>query len=324
MGLVDITPIMTSNTTPSPYVVSASSIWSTQYDVYKAFDGSNTATDDRWGTVSGTNTGWVKIDFGSAKKIDAFSIICGNIASNNVATMPKSFSLYGSNDDISYEKIIEFSNEIFWSSLEARLYKLLQSVTFRYYKIVISANNGESSNTSIGDIKFWQDDGSTTAITNVEASMDYCLPKNSTLAMNQRQNDNREGLLGFANDGNNYGTLWMINHIGKAQIIKAAMSQGDILYEGYASSGALLKSPSNYQYLLITVAMDSNGGCAQTFLIRTTNLPSNILYSAYATSSFYAYSLFLFGVNGSFSLTDTQRVVGWSHPANVSRVIGIY
>jgi hypothetical protein len=258
MALINITPVMTSNTVPTPYVVSASGIYGTGFEAYRAFDNDTVTNKEGW--VSSATTGWIKFDFGVATKTNAISIFGDGI--QNTAS-PKDFIVYGSNDDISYEKILDIKTELYWGLGECRLYNYSRSYEFRYYKIIISANNGHTSYVSISEIKFWQDDGVVTYITNKTASMDSCLPNSTTLAIKQKKNDPRVGRLGYANDDANFGTLWIVNKVGESQLAKAALAPFDILFNGNASTAATYSISgrfSDYKSLSVKLCPNNDSG----------------------------------------------------------------
>jgi hypothetical protein len=233
MALINITPIMTSNTTPTPYVLSASSVNGTYY-IWKGFNATAVDSNDCWLT-NGT-TGYVIMDFSVVTTIDAISIMSRNdVAMTYQDTAPKSFALYGSNDNATYDLIKSFSNEIYWLATENRLFKLDKQVSYRYYKLILSSNNGHATATGFSSLKFWKDDGTTPTVTISKASTNYCLPRSSTLAIKQKQNDSREGLLGYANDDGNYGDLYLVNKIGKSQM-PAARIKMDTLFDGAATT----------------------------------------------------------------------------------------
>lgn len=72
----ELVPTMTSNTTPSGYVASATSSLSSSYDAYKAFNGSySTGTTDRWLSTQDTEGGRLTIKFPSAVCIKKSSIV---------------------------------------------------------------------------------------------------------------------------------------------------------------------------------------------------------------------------------------------------------
>jgi hypothetical protein len=150
-------------------------------------------------------------------------------------TAPKDFYFYGSNDGTNFDLLYTGSDQILWLASESRLFTLKQQVNYRYYKLMIIANNGHASASGFTLLKFWQSDSINSSVTNKNASLTYCLPSNSTLAMIQRKNDSREGLLGFTNDLDNYGTLWMINNKGQAQIPMSKLKY-DVIFDGNANT----------------------------------------------------------------------------------------
>jgi hypothetical protein len=60
-GDTDECPTMTSDTTPSPFVVTESSFWSEMYRGWRAF---NDYVHDSEAWMSAGNTGWIQFDFG--------------------------------------------------------------------------------------------------------------------------------------------------------------------------------------------------------------------------------------------------------------------
>lgn len=327
MALIDITPVMTSNTTPAPYVVSVSGIYSTGYEGYKAFNGSISGIDS-W-AIKG-QSGWIKIDFGNTIKINGFSISAReSLGNGGVSELPKSFILYGSNDDIKYEQILPVSEQVMWVKKEERLFVLSNSINFRYYRITVTSNNGHIY-TAIGKIKFWQDDTITPTITNTKASMNYCLPKNSTLAMTQRQNDEREGLLGFANDSDNYGTLWMIDNKGQAIIPKANMTNYDTLFDGFNNTKfttvTLSKDISKYRFLQVIGSMTTFGMNLSIIIpvkdiIYAATDSYQYILSQYATSSIYTHIRFNFLNSNTITI---QEVLSPNWGIGLHKVLGFY
>lgn len=227
MALIDITPVMTSNNAPVPYVVSSSTFFTGQ-EPYKAFDGVDNIANNAWVTSSGNTTGWIKLDLSMEMKCNAFSITSrstGGISGTppvHVGTTetPKSFKLYGSDDDLSYDLILSLENEVLWTPQETRLYNFPFEVTYRYYKIIISANNGYSSYLGIGEIKFYQDDGTTPVIENRNNSLRYTLPYGSKLRLDNLTSD-LSYMLATENDGDNFGTLRVVGENGNFEMAMA-------------------------------------------------------------------------------------------------------
>src|SRR5690606_7822400 len=71
-----VVPIMTSNTTPPPFIASASSVYQNNHGTWgawKAFNGSVSNNTDRWAS-SGNVPQWLKIDLGQQKIIKKYAI----------------------------------------------------------------------------------------------------------------------------------------------------------------------------------------------------------------------------------------------------------
>lgn len=143
-SLTNVTPIMTSNTTPAPYVASSSSEFSTNNKAYRAFDSS--ITQPTFLLASGQQTGYLKLDFGANRLVSNFSLKANSSTmSTTTDYMPKDFEIYGSNDDINYTLLHSYSNEQSWAFTEERIYSLGGIFYYRYYRLDILSNNGYTS-----------------------------------------------------------------------------------------------------------------------------------------------------------------------------------
>jgi len=248
MVLQNITPIMTSDTTPSPYTISASSLFSTNYFAYKALDGIDDGTQYNAWNSKGVNA-WIKIDFGVNVSVSAISLTCRKYASYSQAAMPKQIVFSGSNDNVIFTEILTVENQTGWALGEMRTYVFPNEVGYRYYKILAVTSNGDA-NIIIGAIDFWKDSG---YVSNKKASLNRCLPQNSTTVINLRNSDHREGFLGFANDGVNYGTFYLISKTGMAMLPMAGIKH-EIIWSGSVvgySNVVLTTSINNYKLFIV-------------------------------------------------------------------------
>lgn len=146
---------MTSNTTPAPFVASASSSYSTTYSAWKAFNGTTIDNADAWITADGAKAGWVQIDLGKRTKISKVLIKNRNHTVNPldaVATSPKDFNILGSDDGVNFKLILGVTNES-WLNNESKQYHLGNIYFYRYYRVEVLSNNG-ANYTAIGDILF--------------------------------------------------------------------------------------------------------------------------------------------------------------------------
>lgn len=140
----NIIPVMTSNTAPSG-VASASSVYTTNYDPFRAFD-KNSGTDTlRWLSAGGVTSAWLQYDFGAnnGKVVTRYGIISGLQAS----AAPKAWTFEGSNTgDFTGEQVILDSQtgQTGWTSTKRR-FDIKSSGSYRFYRINITENNGNAS-----------------------------------------------------------------------------------------------------------------------------------------------------------------------------------
>lgn len=137
---------MTSDTAPSPYVASASAEYG-GYEAYRAFDG----VIDQYAIISGT-TGWLQLDLGSAQVVGSYAIQANNIP--EPARCPNTWTLQGSSvsDFSSYTTLDSQSGQASWGSGEKRSFTISSPASFRYYRINVTANNGDSSYIDFGEV----------------------------------------------------------------------------------------------------------------------------------------------------------------------------
>ena len=137
-------PKMTSNNSPSPYVVTASSYYSYNFSPYCAFDNqSGTA----WASKANESNPWIKIDIGSSIALTTLRIT--STYENSVATK---FVIEGSNDDVNYITLRNYSTSS-WNPSTTRdiHFDEDKSGCYRYIKITITNYNGNYG--EFGDIQ---------------------------------------------------------------------------------------------------------------------------------------------------------------------------
>lgn len=136
-----VSPIMTSNSSPAPYVVTTSSTLGGTWDVYKLFSGTTGSQGTEWAT-NGANTAWVKIDLGSPKIVTDYKLV-GSY--QGVSYNPKTWTIQGSNNNADWTTLHSIINET-WDSLnQVKNYAFQNTTAYRYYKIDITANNGSAN-----------------------------------------------------------------------------------------------------------------------------------------------------------------------------------
>ncbi len=97
-------------------------------------------------------------------------------------------------------------------------------------------------------------------VSNKNIKLDYILPMNTTKNIKSKENDERVGLLGMANDDENFGDLYVVGKDGKAHLTKNG-SKYEIIFDGKANKTGdyiLLKSIKEFKMLMICFSLDNN------------------------------------------------------------------
>ena len=136
-------PKMTSNTTPAPYKITASSQYGSGYEAYRAF---NNNTGDLWCSTQNNIPAWIKIDFGSQKSFCFVQIVSGH-----ESYTPLGIIIKGSNDGVNYEELATY-NVSSWPENTARNIYFNKTLYYRYVQIFITKTNGNYC--EIGEVKF--------------------------------------------------------------------------------------------------------------------------------------------------------------------------
>ncbi|MBH5320289.1 hypothetical protein I6N90_21085 [Paenibacillus sp. GSMTC-2017] len=145
----DVIPHLTSNTAPSG-IASASSIWSSAYDAWKAFD-NTTSNQNHWHNSSGT-TGWIAYQFSSAKTITKYTLE-PNI-NNAVSYMPKNWTFEGWNGS-SWVTLDSRTNVLGWQYNVKQSFEFNNSIAYIKYRLNVTANGGAGF-LSIGEIEMME------------------------------------------------------------------------------------------------------------------------------------------------------------------------
>ena len=134
--LTKISPIMTSYTTPSPYVVTRSSVWNGSDYAWRIFDGVKTGSENyTWISAADELNPWICIDLGTKTKITSFKLWL----STDKNKFPENFTLQGSNDGTNFTNIKSFTNvsSMTQASDGEIEFNLDRVAEYRYYKIYV-------------------------------------------------------------------------------------------------------------------------------------------------------------------------------------------
>ncbi len=138
---------MTTDNTPTPFVASASSNYSATppYLAFANSSGGNGCCD--W-TGTGSGTDWLQIFMSSAITVYSYGVHFDSGA-NPLARAPRNWTMQGSSDGTSWTVVDTETNQTSWSYGQTRVFVLSSSQTYAYWRISITANNGDATYTSI-------------------------------------------------------------------------------------------------------------------------------------------------------------------------------
>ncbi len=152
--LVDQVPVMSSNTAPVGTAAASSTHSSGNYAAFRAFDG-NATTTGRWITAEGQTTGWIRYDFVNPKVITHYSLQPTPTDEPGEADRsPQNWTFEGSNDASSWTVLNTQTGAANWAAGEKRTYATTNTTAYRYYRINVTANKGDTGLLVISEVEF--------------------------------------------------------------------------------------------------------------------------------------------------------------------------
>lgn len=141
---------MTSNTAPSPFVISASSEFG-GFPAWKAFEGGAGSGTYWLGTTAGMD--WLQLDTGAGS-----SVVLGryDVRVNTIpeaARAPKNWTMQGSNNGSTWDTLDTQTNQTAWTSGQTRSFTpSVMTTAYRYFRLSITANNGDATYTQVAEL----------------------------------------------------------------------------------------------------------------------------------------------------------------------------
>lgn len=157
----DLTVSMTSATTPSPNIVSASSNLSGDQRDYRAFNHNAVGSvSDEYASADGSTTAWLRYDFGASATHAVTKYTITATAYYNTNTAPHDWALQASNDaatctaaGTTWATLDTRTGQTSWGTGEKRAFTLSNSTAYRCYRLNVTANDGNASNVLINEIE---------------------------------------------------------------------------------------------------------------------------------------------------------------------------
>lgn len=168
---------MSSSTAPSPYIVTYSSQFG-GLEAWRAFNGTF-GTSGYW--IATASSGWIALYIGTTAKIlGTYSLKMNTIPEPNRA--PRDWTVLGSTNGTDWNTIDTVSSQTSWGSGESRDFTCdTRTTAYNYFKINITANNGDASYTQIGEIYFYED-VNRLSVSSLTAQIEYDIPGNQKVS----------------------------------------------------------------------------------------------------------------------------------------------
>jgi hypothetical protein len=141
------TATMTSDTTPTPNVISASSFYNSTYAPWNAFDKDST----RYWQANDPLPNWLKYFFGSGNGIVATKYSIKAPTNSEYIYTPKSWTVEGSNNDQDWFPLDNQENITFTQG-EEKEFTFSNSVKYEYFRLNVS----ESAYTSVNQLEIYK------------------------------------------------------------------------------------------------------------------------------------------------------------------------
>ncbi|MFD3272614.1 hypothetical protein ACE3MS_21185 [Paenibacillus dendritiformis] len=146
-------PKMTSNTDPYGRAF-AKDVWSSTYDVWKAFN----QIDDYEGYCSQNGSGGVGfLGYEFPKPIPIFKYTLRSMGNSSaLTTMPKDWTFEGSNDGVKWHVLDKQENQTWNLTNLDKDYFLRKPELYKMYRLNWTANNGHTGYTGINELKMYE------------------------------------------------------------------------------------------------------------------------------------------------------------------------
>jgi len=155
---------MTTNSLPTPFVADQSLAYLGTFLGFKAFDGSASAA---W-VANTTTTSWISLDIGSGNSRLLTGYRIQAEPNPFMARTPKTFTIEGSNNNSTWTTLDSPANQTGWTASESRSFTIASpgSTYYRYFRVNITANDGDGTYTSIAEMNWYGNVSGTTQSTN--------------------------------------------------------------------------------------------------------------------------------------------------------------
>jgi hypothetical protein len=199
----------------------------------QAFDGT---TNTKWFNANAGTTGWIQCDFGAgnAQTIKRYTVASANDVPGRD---PKNWQLQGSNDDSAWTTLDTQSNQTFANRWQTNTYTVASLAAYRYYRLNITANNGDTAGLQLSEFALLDDAGRTLPDGTYNVFSRY---SNKPMAASNGGTANGTPLVQWGYTGGNE-QKWTFTYLGNGQYKVVGFASGRVM----AVSGASTSNGTN-------------------------------------------------------------------------------
>ena len=143
---------MTNDTTPSPFVASASNDRGGLTPAYKAFDGVDA---QRWEAYPISLPQWLKIDLGTAYLVGSYKLLGHTVGSQG---SPKAWTLEGSSSGSFSGEQTTVDTQTNQTTTTLKTYTLASPSNFRYFRLNISSTDTDGNDLFVDTLELYTAD----------------------------------------------------------------------------------------------------------------------------------------------------------------------
>jgi hypothetical protein len=171
-----------------------------------------------------TTTGWLQYDFGAnaAQTIKRYTVV----SANDFPTRdPKDWQFQGSNDGSTWTTLDTQSNQAFDERFQLKAYPVANPAAYRYYRLNVTANNGDGSFLHAGELGLYADNGRTLPDGNYHVFSRY---SNKVMDIAAPYTTNGTQIIQWGYNGFT-GQKWTFTHLGNGQYKVANLASGRVM-----------------------------------------------------------------------------------------------
>lgn len=152
-GKSNLIPVMTSNTVPSG-IASASSVYSSDFAAWKAFNGSTINNNDAWVSLDNQAENWLQYEFPEKIIIGKYSITGYNLEGHELYN-PQSWNLEGYSEVTKTWDVLDSQNNQSFTLNETKEYEINTLKSYKKYRLYITSMNN-MSRVAVSELKIFE------------------------------------------------------------------------------------------------------------------------------------------------------------------------